>query len=146
MSLPLSALLFACTLLVYEASRLAQRKTRLVLLNPLLVTFLTVGLALRLAHVDMATYQGATRPLSLLVGPSVVALAVPLDAHIPELRRRLRAVAASLLAGALTGVLSVMALARALGAPRAVVLSLAPKSATTAMAVPVAERLEVSLR
>ncbi len=139
--LALSALLFVCTLVLYEASRLAQRKTRLVILNPLLVTFLVMGLSLRLAHIDMTIYQGATRPLSLLIGPSVVALAVPLDARIPELRQRLRAVAISLFAGAFTGVISVMVIARVLGAPRVVILSLAPKSATTAMAVPVAERL-----
>lgn len=137
----LAVALFTATLVVYEGFRALQARARRAWLNPLLLTFVTVGLALRALHVPLAVYREATRPLSWLVGPSVVALAYVLDARLDELRARARAVAASLSLGAVSGAFTAVLVARGLGASRVVIASLAPKSATTAIAAPVAARL-----
>lgn len=137
----LAVALFTATLALYEGARVLQARTRRAWMNPLLLTFVTVGLGLRALHVPLAEYREATRPLSWLVGPSVVALAFVLDARLDELRARARAVAVSLSLGAVSGAFSAVLIARWLGASRVVVASLAPKSATTAIAAPVAARL-----
>jgi len=139
----LAVALFTGTLALYEGFRALQARARAqrAWLNPLVLTIVCVGLALRTLHVPLATYREATRPLSWLVGPSVVALAYVLDARLDELRDRARAVLVSLTLGAVSGAFTAVLVARALGASRVVVASLAPKSATTAIAAPVAARL-----
>lgn len=134
-------LFFAGTLVVYEVFRALQLRTKKTWQNPLLFTLIVVGAALRFAHVELADYRAATRPLSWLVAPSVVALGLALDARLDELRQEARAVSVALVTGAVTGALSAVGIARVLGASRLVAASLAPKSATTAIAAPVSERI-----
>lgn len=136
-----NVLLFVATLAVFEAFRALQLRTRKVWQNPLLFSFLVIGGALVLARVPIPVYREATRPLGWLVAPSVIALGLALEARLEELAARARMALVSLSAGALVGAATVTGLARALGASRVVCVSLAPKSATTAMAVPVSERL-----
>ncbi len=57
------------------------------------------------------------------------------------MRRNLLPMAAALGVGALTAVVSALVVARALGAPRAVLVSLAPKSVTAGVAMAVSETL-----
>jgi putative effector of murein hydrolase len=76
-----------------------------------------------------------------LLGPATVALALPLYRQLPKLRRAALPLAGGLIAGSLTAILSATAIAMLFGAPRVTVISLAPKSATTPIAMAIAERL-----
>lgn len=91
--------------------------------------------------VPVQTYTGGTAPLRFLLGPATVALAVPLYTQIRAIRRAAGAMTAALLAGAVTSAVGVVVLGRVLGASEQTVLSLAPKSATTPIAMGVAERI-----
>jgi putative effector of murein hydrolase len=133
--------LFVATLAVFEAFRALQNRTRKVWQNPLLLSFVAIGVALTIAKVPMADYREATRPLGWLVGPSVVALGLTLEGRLDDLIARARMALVSLSAGALVGAISATGIARLLGASRVVCASLAPKSATTAIAAPVSERI-----
>jgi putative effector of murein hydrolase len=137
----LSMGLFVVTLAVYEGLRFAQLRTRRVWQNPLLLGVPVLGVLLVAAKIEPSAYREATRPLGLLVGPSVVALGLGLSEGLPDLAKRARTVVLSLVAGAVVGAGSVVGVARALGGDAMVCASLAPKSATTAIAAPVAERL-----
>lgn len=137
----LSMGLFLLTLVVYELLRHVQLRTGRVWQNPLLFGIPVLGVVLVAAKIEPSAYREATRPLGLLVGPSVVALGLGLSCGLPDLAKRARTVGLSLVSGALVGAASVVGLARALGADAVVCASLAPKSATTAIAAPVAERL-----
>jgi putative effector of murein hydrolase len=95
---------------------------------------------LALTGTDYFTYARATQALRWLAGPAVIALAVPLYRQAAQLRRLALPLLGALVAGGLTAVLSSVALARLLGAPREVALSLAPKSATMPIAMAAAER------
>jgi len=76
-----------------------------------------------------------------LLGPATVALAVPLHAQWRRLRTMAVPLLAALLVGSLTAALSAMAIAFLLGASKATLMSLAPKSVTTPIAMGIAERL-----
>lgn len=84
------------------------------------------------------TYGEATQPLRFLLGPATVALAVPIHQHRGLILRTLLPLGAALLAGCVTAVLSVLALARLFGLSEATTRSLLPKSATMPIAMEVA--------
>ena len=131
----------AVTIVVYAATRAAYTRTRLALLNPAIVS-IVVMIALVLAtHTPFERYNAGGRFLSWLLGPAVVALGVPLALQLPTLRRNARIIALALGGGALAGIVVAVGVARLLGAVPAVVLSLAPRSATTPIAMAVTARL-----
>jgi len=76
-----------------------------------------------------------------LLGPATVALAVPLYANFDRLKKNLVPIAGGLVAGSLAAVLSALGIGWALGASRESLLSLAPKSVTTPIAMGIAEKL-----
>ncbi|MBV8077497.1 MAG: LrgB family protein, partial [Planctomycetaceae bacterium] len=76
-----------------------------------------------------------------LLGPSTVALAVPLYRNIELILRDLIPIAAALVAGAAVAIVSGVLVARMLGAPREIMIALAPKSVTAAVAMAVTEKL-----
>jgi predicted murein hydrolase (TIGR00659 family) len=94
-----------------------------------------------LSGADVAVYERGTRPLAWMLGPATVAMAVPLYRQRARIRARARAVFASVAAGALTSVVSVLVAGRLLHLNRPLLVSLAPKSATNPIAIPVSERL-----
>jgi len=79
--------------------------------------------------------------IHFLLGPATVALAVPMHSALGSIRRNAHAILPAVLAGAVTAAGSAMLVARALGGSREVVLSLAPKSVTTPIAMGVAEQI-----
>ena len=132
-----NVLFFVATVATFETFRALQTRTRKVWQNPLLFSFVVLGAALVVGKVDMRDYREATSPLAILVGPSVVALGLALDARFDALRAHAKVGVVALGVGAGSAV----GLARIFGASRAICVSLAPKSATTAIAAPVSERL-----
>jgi len=76
-----------------------------------------------------------------LLGPATVVLAVPLYAQLDKLKRAFWPVCGALLAGAVTALVSAVGIAWALGASNVTLLSIAPKSVTTPIAMGIVERL-----
>ena len=85
-------------------------------------------------------FQGG-QYVQFLLGPATVAPAVPMHANLHHLRRTVCAIIPAIVAGSAAAAASAMAIARAFGAPREVVLSLAPKSVTTPIAMGIAEQV-----
>lgn len=135
---------FLClTLSAYAAGVVLQRIGRQhPLLNPTLLAIVIAAAALLLLHVDYGAYFAAVQPIHVLLGPAVVALAVPLYWHLPLLRERAFSLSVALFAGSLTAIISGIAIGAALHLPRGLLLSLAPKSATTAVSMAIAARIE----
>lgn len=85
-------------------------------------------------------FEGA-QFVHFMLGPAVVALAVPLYRNRRAIRRALLPIAAALVAGALTAIASALAIAHALGGSAQTLASLAPKSATAPIAMGIAEKI-----
>lgn len=117
------------------------RRTRLALLHPVLLTFVSVIVFLSVTDIPYSRYKEATGMLDFALGMSVVALGYLLYEQVERLRGSLIPVAAATLAGCVTGVLSVVYLAMALGAERPILNSIAPKSVTVPIAVSVSAPL-----
>lgn len=133
-------LYFTITLALYYALDLLHQRCRHhALLNPLAWTVVLLVIGLRRAGVAYATYFSAVHFLHFLLGPATVALAVPLYEKRREIARAGTALVASLFVGSLTGILSSLAIALALGAPGKIARTLAPKSVTSPIAMAIAE-------
>ena len=113
------------------------RRTRLALLHPVLLTFVAMIVFLQTTGIPYSRYQEATRILDFALGMSVVALGYLLYEQVERLRGSLVPVAVATLVGCVTGVLSVVYTAKAFGAERMILNSIAPKSVTVPIAVSV---------
>lgn len=111
------------------------------LLNPTLLAIVCVVPVLWLLKVDYRDYFRAAQPVHFLLGPAVVALAVPLYRHAGLVRERATDLLVGLAVGSFTGVATGLAVAWSFGVSRPGLLSVAPKSATTAVSMAVAAKI-----
>ena len=130
------------TLLVYAIADTVSLKTRRhPLANPVLHSMWIIGAFLLLTGTSYATYFGGAQFVHFLLGPATVALAVPLYENRKVVASAILPMLVALAAGSVTAVGSVVLLAQAAGLPRAVILSLAPKSVTAGVAMGISESL-----
>lgn len=130
------------TLIAYQAAfQIYKRLGFHPLANPVLLAVAMLASVLLLTDTPYATYFDGAQFVHFLLGPATVALAVPLYAQWPKLKAMAGPLLLSLLVGSLTAALSAYAIGAALGASRESLMSLAPKSVTTPIAMAVAERL-----
>jgi predicted murein hydrolase (TIGR00659 family) len=132
----------AATLLAYEAGSFVFRRAGgRPLFHPVpIAVALLIG---TLAATDTAyeTYFGGAQFVHFLLGPATVALAVPLYENRAEVRRAVLPMLLALVAGSATAIVSAVGVARLFGASRETLLSMAPKSATTPIAMGISEQL-----
>ena len=79
--------------------------------------------------------------MSYLLTPATVCLAIPLYQQLNLLKKNLKAVAAGILSGVLTSILSVLGLSYLFGLSHDMYVTLLPKSITTAIGMGVSEEL-----
>ena len=110
----LSSDLFLLTLTVglYCLGCAVYRRLRVPLLHPVLLTFVAVIVFLSAAGIDYPRYKQATSALDFALGMSVVALGYLLYEQSEQMRGRMLPVFASVVAGCVAGVLSVVYIAR----------------------------------
>ena len=131
----------ALTLLVYLLSQQLYRRVNSVWANPVLVSIVAIILFLKGAGIDYRDYARGGDMILFLLGPSVVALAVPLYQRRAEILSRKRPIMIGIFAGSLTSIVSACGLAWLLGGSRDVILSLAPKSVTTPIAISIVDKI-----
>jgi len=132
----------ALTLIAYVIGDwLYRRAHNHPLLHPVLLAIVMLVTALTLSGTDYRTYFEGAQFVHFLLGPATVALAVPLYFNVARLRRLWLPLAAGLIAGAITAVVSAVAIAWALGASDQTLLALAPKSVTAPVAMGITEKL-----
>jgi predicted murein hydrolase (TIGR00659 family) len=110
------------------------------LANPVLIAVAVLVLVLRVSGTPYPTYFDGAQFVHFMLGPATVALAVPLVAEAGQVRRLLLPMVVAVVAGSVTAITTAMGVAWALGASRVTLLSLAPKSVTTPIAMAIAER------
>lgn len=136
-----SALWLVVTVAVYLASRALYLRTRWGILNPALVSIAAVVALLVVTRTPYADYERGGRVVAFWLAPAVVALGVPLALQLERVRRNALGIATGLVAGAIVGIAVATGVATLLGASPVVVRSLAPRAATTPIAVAITARL-----
>ena len=129
------------TLAAFAAGTLINRVTRKSVCNPLLLGSLVVVAVLTALRIPYAQYKASAAPVSWLLLPATVSLAVPLYEKWEILRRNAKAILAGIAAGTLTSLASVLLIGRAMGLDHTQFVTLLPKSVTTAISMDVSAEL-----
>ena len=127
--------LLTLTIALFVAGGAIHRRTRLMLLHPVLLTFVAMIVFLKWIEIPYAQYMEATKLLDFALGLSVVSLGYLLYEQSERLGRNLLPILVSTLTGCVAGVLSVVWIAALLGADRTILHSIAPKSVTVPIAI-----------
>ena len=134
-------LIITATFFVYTMSRRLQRRTGIVFLNPILITMFSLIVFLEITGISYETYYDAGQYLDFWLKPAIVALGLPLYKQLRPLKKQILPILVSQFAGCVVGILSAVWVAQLCGASQEVIVSLAPKSVTTPIAMEVVEPL-----
>lgn len=129
------------TILAYALGTFLNRKTGKAVLNPLLLSSVFVIVFLKMLQLPYAEYKASASPVSYLLLPATISLALPLYEKWQLLRQNFAAILAGLLAGVMTSLGSIFAIAYILKLTHAQYVTLLPKSVTTAIGMDVASEL-----
>jgi len=130
---------FFVTLIIYLVTKRFYQRFPKIYFTPLLLTPIVVVLSLVLSGIPYETYHAGTHWLSDMIGPATVALAVPLYKNFAILKKHALTVGVSVLSGAVLAYLSSAWLAKELKLNTQIMESIAPRSATTPIAMAISE-------
>lgn len=129
--------LLAITFGFFFLAKLLQKKTGSLLLNPILIAIALLICFLKFTGVSYEKYSEAGSLVEFWLKPAVVALGVPLYLQLRMIKKQLMPIIVSQLAGCVVGLVAVAVIAKLMGASPEVIMSLAPKSVTTPIAMEV---------
>ena len=129
------------SIVAYEAGLLIRRKFKLAVLHPLLMSIIIVIGVNSLLGISYDHYNSGAQHLSYLLTPVTVCLSVPLYQQMALLKENWKAVAAGLLAGVLSSLVSILLLSMLFRLDHTTYVTLLPKSITTAIGMGVSEEL-----
>lgn len=133
--------MLALTFGVFYAAKTIQRRLGWVLFNPILVAIAIIICFLLVMDIPYETYQKGAQMIEFWLKPAVVALGVPLYMQLSSIKRQFLPILASQMMGCIAGIVSVVIIAKMLGASDPVIMSLASKSVTTPIAMEVTQVL-----
>lgn len=135
---PLFALVL--TLGVFQLSQvLYQRCGKLLLLHPMLVSVMLIAATIWLLGIDYQHYFIANELLYYMLGPATVALALPLYVQFKHIRALWKQLLVVIVLGASAAVFFAVGIAWLLGGTMETMISMAPKSVTTPIAMALAD-------
>lgn len=137
-----SLMFLAITVAAYAAgTRIYRRSGNLALFHPVLIAIVAVIILLLVTGVPYERYFDRTVPLHSLLGPAIVALAVPLYENLRKAREALLVVFATLFTAGAFVVATAMVLGLIFRLDPAMELSLTTKSVTAPIALAVAGKI-----
>lgn len=138
----LSATVFfgaALTMLAFSIGLIVQKKFKLKLLNPIIVSVAMIIIFLKLTGIEYDTYNRGAQLISVFLTPATVCLAVPLYEKLQLLKDNLSAVLAGILAGVVANLLTIWGVCVAFNLDKTIFATMAPKSITTAIGIALSE-------
>lgn len=134
--------IFILTLVIgiYLLAVFLYRKTKLALLHPLLISIPVLAMLIHILHIPYESFEKGSRIITFLLGPTVVVLGYLLYEQIEHLRENTLSILTAVFVGCLTGIVSVIFIAKYFGADQTLIASLEPKSVTTPIAMSIAEK------
>ena len=128
----------ALSFVAYGIGMLLQKKFRLAIFNPLLISVILIMFFLNISKTDYKVYQEGADVISYFLTPATVCLAIPLYEQMELLKKNFKAIMIGIL---LTSLVSVLAMSVFFGLNHKEYTTLLPKSITTAIGMGVSEEL-----
>lgn len=129
------------TLAAFALGTAINRATGKAIFNPLLLGSIFVIVFLSVLGIPYSDYKASAAPVSYLLLPATVSLAIPLYEKWELLKKNAAAILAGIAAGTLVSLVSALVLALALDLTQEQYITLLPKSVTTAISMDVAAEL-----
>ena len=129
------------TLICYEIGLVIKRKTKLSLANPLLIASILIIGVLLILDIDYEVYKAAVQPISFLLTPATVCLAIPLYRQLELLKKYPVAILGGITSGVLTTMVSIWLMSLAFGLTHEQYVTLLPKSITTAIGMGISDKM-----
>lgn len=130
------------TIGIYNIFLWVRKKWNFALLNPVLLSIIAIMLILSITEIDFQDYNRGGSLLSFFLGPSIVALGIYFFEKYEEIKQNLVPFFTAILAGGVTGILSVIFILLLFDVPPLIINSLAAKSVTTPIAIEITKTLE----
>jgi putative effector of murein hydrolase len=109
--------------------------------NPVLIAIVLIATVLQFSKTPYANYFAAARIIHFLLGPVMVALAVPLAAGLRQFRSSLAGAVPAIAMGSLVSAATGLWIVHLLGGSAVVAHSMTPKAATTPIAIGISQRI-----
>ena len=130
------------TLIAFLVATWINRKAGgTALLHPVFVSMLMIIGLLVLTKTDYNTYFEGAQFIHFLLGPATVALAIPLYDHLARIRRLLLPILMTCIVGSVFAAATALAVGIAMDGDTRLLLSLAPKSVTSPIAIGISEQI-----
>ena len=131
----------ALSFVAYGIGMMLQKKFRLAVFNPLLISVILIMLFLNISKIDYKVYQDGADVISYFLTPATVCLAIPLYEQMELLKKNFKAIMIGIFSGVLTSLVSVLAMSVFFRLNHKEYTTLLPKSITTAIGMGVSEEL-----
>ena len=129
----------ALSVVCWIAAGKLQKKTGLLVCNPVLVTALMVIAVLLIFDVPLSHYSAGGDIIKLMLGPATAVLALNIYRQRTVLKQHFLPVLLGCFAGSLASILLVLLLCKLFAADPAFTASMMPKSVTTAISLGISE-------
>lgn len=129
------------TLAAFRVGQLCQQKWKKPIFNPTLIGIILVIGFLMATGIRTKVYTAGVKKMSWLMTPATICLAIPMYEQFQVLKKSLKAILAGVLAGTLSCLMIIAAAGLLLNLEQSVLISLLPKSITTAIGVSLSELL-----
>lgn len=129
------------TIIAYSISLCINKKVKTAILNPIALSIIGIVGFLLYNNIDYEVYNKGGNIINFFIGPATVVLAVPLYKRIKLLKENFVAILLGILAGSLAGVISVIILGKVFELDNIIILSMIPKSTTSAIAIDIAAEI-----
>lgn len=131
----------ALTVIAFALASALQKKTRMVVLNPIVIAALAIIAFLAVLDIPVDVYQDGCKVLSYLLTPATICLAISFYEQLNKLKKHLLPIFIGVLAGVLCSAGSIYLLGKLFSLPDTILLSLLPKSVTSAIGIPLSEEI-----
>lgn len=136
-----TALGVGLTLIAYEVGKWIQRKSGIKVLSPLITgTLLIIGVLI-IGKIDYENYKSGASIVGFFIGPATVSFAIPLYKNLRIIKSNLALILGGVLGGLIAGLLSVYGLSILFGINEQIILSMYPKSVTSAIGFAISDMI-----
>ncbi|MDE6536437.1 MAG: LrgB family protein [Muribaculaceae bacterium] len=133
--------LITITFLVYWGSGWLQKKTGQTWMSPMLLTIAFLIAFLKITGISFEKYYESGSLIEFWLKPAIVALGLPLFNELKHIRSQFLTLFITEVVGCLVGIITVVLVAKWLGAAPDVIASLAPKSVSTPIAIEISRQI-----
>lgn len=129
------------TIITFLIGKYINEKTKMAVFNPILISAAIIIGFLLLFDIDYETYNLGGSIISFFIAPATVVLAVPLYKNIKLLKKRWLPILIGITVGSIAGLITIFVMSRLLDIDYTVMVSMFPKSTTTAISMEIAEQI-----